>query len=54
MDGHESSPPAATRIPHRRTGILPGGGTQISGFTPFPAVASARRSEPPSVRTRWA
>jgi len=46
VGGHETSRWADSNPPGRPD--------QTSGFTPFPAVASASRSEPPSVRTRWA
>src|SRR6266496_3495428 len=38
--------------PCGRSADLPAG--QVSGVTPLPAVASARRRLVPSVRTRWA
>ena len=56
------SPQTDRKPPHPRPPEFPVGGqesspgvrAQTSGFTPFPAVASAKRSDPPSVMTMWA
>jgi hypothetical protein len=48
VHGREISRWTDTRAPLGR------GRSQLSGTTPLPAVASARRSEGPSVATRWA
>ena len=52
VDGRLASRSADTRIPGRRTATP--SRDQASGTTPLPSVASARRSDGPSVTTRWA
>lgn len=52
--GQLTSPAADTRSPHWRTAEIPRAETQTSGFTPFPAAASASRREPMSVGMTWA
>jgi len=65
--GHDNSPRTVTTIPQGRTAGLPGDGhrrapgtatvpvlAQARGTTPLPAMASAKRTDWPSVRTTWA
>ncbi len=59
-DGHEKSPGTAIRIPQGRPRELPADGHVVGrvqsskGFTPLPEVASARRTDSPSVTITWA
>ncbi len=59
-DGHEKSPGTAIRIPQGRPRELPADGHVVgwvqssSGFTPLPEVASAKRTDSPSVTMTWA
>ena len=59
-DGHEKSPGTAIGIPQGRPRELPADGHVLgrvqssSGFTPLPEVASAKRTDSPSVTMTWA
>ncbi len=59
-DGHEKSPGTAIGIPQGRPRELPADGHVVGrvqssrGFTPLPEVASARRTDSPSVTITWA